>query len=258
MPEQTATRALTCIQCGKCTGGCPESGKTPFNVRMLVRKTQFKSNIDESLPWYCTSCGACTLRCPRDVKPSEVIIELRSKFVEDGEIPVTIQKALENTFVQKNPWGRSRNKRGEWVEKLDFEVPHVSETESKRLLFVCCIQAYDPAVHGDPGQRGAAYSRPAGWSSAYWARKRRAAATRSEGSANRGFSRSLQEENLGDVPGIRREGDRGPIASLHEHAEEGIRRYGHKGRPLYRGACEDDRGRHLEIPRIVREEGYLS
>ncbi|MBP1749317.1 MAG: cyclic nucleotide-binding protein [Deltaproteobacteria bacterium] len=144
MPEQTATRALTCIQCGKCTGGCPESGKTPFNVRMLVRKTQFKSNIDESLPWYCTSCGACTLRCPRDVKPSEVVIELRSKFVEAGEIPVTIQKALENTFVQKNPWGRSRNKRGDWVEKLDFEVPHVSETESKRLLFVCCIQAYDP------------------------------------------------------------------------------------------------------------------
>ncbi|MHB8110749.1 MAG: (Fe-S)-binding protein [Syntrophorhabdaceae bacterium] len=144
MLEQTATRALTCIQCGKCTGSCPESGKTPFNVRMLVRKTQFKSKIEESLPWYCTSCGACTLRCPRDVKPSEVIIEMRSSLVEDGEIPVAIQKALENTFVQKNPWGRSRNKRGDWVEKLDFEIPHVSDTQSKRLLFVCCIQAYDP------------------------------------------------------------------------------------------------------------------
>jgi Fe-S oxidoreductase len=57
---------------------------------------------------------------------------------------VALQKALENTFVQKNPWGRSRNKRADWLEKLDFEVPHVSETESKRLLFVCCIQAYDP------------------------------------------------------------------------------------------------------------------
>jgi len=144
MLEQAATRVLTCIQCGKCTGSCPESGKTPFNVRMLVRKKQFQSFVDEALPWYCTSCGACTIRCPRDVKPSEVIIELRSKLVEDGDIPVTIQKALENTFVQKNPWGRSRNKRADWVQKLDFEVPHVSETESKRLLFVCCIQAYDP------------------------------------------------------------------------------------------------------------------
>lgn len=144
MAEQSATRVLTCIQCGKCTGSCPESGKTPFNVRMLVRKKQFQSAFDESLPWYCTSCGACTIRCPRDVKPSEVIIELRSKLVEDGDIPVAIQKALENTFVQKNPWGRSRNKRADWMQKLDFEVPHVSETESKRLLFVCCIQAYDP------------------------------------------------------------------------------------------------------------------
>jgi len=144
MVSQSQTRVLTCIQCGKCTGGCPESGKTPFNIRMLVRKKQFKSNVEESIPWYCTSCGACTIRCPRDVKPSEVIIELRSGFVEDGDIPVSIQKALENTFVQKNPWGRSRAKRGAWADKLDIEIPHVSDTESKRLLFTCCIQAYDP------------------------------------------------------------------------------------------------------------------
>ena len=132
MFSQSQSRVLTCIQCGKCTGSCPESGKTPFNVRMLVRKKQFSQGIDESVPWYCTSCGACSIRCPRDVKPSEVIIEIRSGFVEDGQIPVSLQKALENTAVQKNPWGRSQAKRGAWVDKLDVKVPHVSETESKR------------------------------------------------------------------------------------------------------------------------------
>lgn len=137
-------RLLTCIQCGKCTGSCPEAGRTPFNIRMLVRKRQFQRDIEESIPWYCTSCGACTLRCPRDVKPSEMIIDVRSALVEDGRIPVSIQKALENTFVQKNPWGRSRAKRGAWLDKLDIEVPHVGETASKKLLFTCCIQAYDP------------------------------------------------------------------------------------------------------------------
>jgi Fe-S oxidoreductase len=111
---------------------------------MIVRKRQFQREIDEALPWHCTSCGACTLRCPRDVKPSEVIIDVRSVFVEEGQIPVALQKALENTFVQKNPWGRSRAKRGAWVEKLDVAPPHISETGSKRLLFTCCIQAYDP------------------------------------------------------------------------------------------------------------------
>ena len=144
MQPAAVGRLLTCIQCGKCTGGCPESGKTPFNIRMLVRKKQFNAPIDEAVPWYCTSCGTCTLRCPRDVKPSEVIIDIRSSYVEEGQIPASIQKALENTSVQGNPWGRSRTKRAAWMDKLDFEIPHVSDTQEKRLLFTCCIQAYDP------------------------------------------------------------------------------------------------------------------
>lgn len=139
-----AQRVLTCMQCGKCTGSCPEAGKTPFNIRMIIRKKQFDRTVEEALPWYCTSCNTCTLRCPRDVKPSEVIIDLRAQLVEDGRIPATVQKALENAFVQKNPWGKARSKRADWTQKVDFDIPHVSETKEKRLLFNCCIQAYDP------------------------------------------------------------------------------------------------------------------
>ncbi|MBN2034404.1 MAG: (Fe-S)-binding protein [Deltaproteobacteria bacterium] len=144
MDSERLSNALMCMQCGMCAGSCPETGITPFNIRKLVRKKQFSLEIDQSIPWYCSSCGECTLRCPRDVKPSEMIFEIRSALVENGEIPLSIQKALENTFVQKNPWGRPRSKRGEWLNELDIKVPHVSETESKRLLFTCCIQAYDP------------------------------------------------------------------------------------------------------------------
>ncbi len=144
MTEEAKSKVFMCMQCGMCTGGCPEAGITPFNIRMLVRKKQLQREIEESIPWLCTSCGACTLRCPRDVKPSEMIVELRSGLVEDGQIPISIQKALEFTFVQKNPWGRPRAKRGGWLDEADVEVPHISETDSKRLLFICCIQAYDP------------------------------------------------------------------------------------------------------------------
>ena len=35
-------RVPTCMQCGKCTGSCPEAGRTPFNIRMIVRKKQFQ------------------------------------------------------------------------------------------------------------------------------------------------------------------------------------------------------------------------
>ena len=144
MADQNQSRVFMCMQCGMCSGSCPESGLTPFNIRKLVRKSLLKQEIDQSTPWYCTSCGECTLRCPRDVKPSEMIVELRSSLVEEGEIPTTIQKALENTYVQKNPWGRPKPKRGAWTSELGFEVPHVGKTASKRLLFTCCIQAYDP------------------------------------------------------------------------------------------------------------------
>lgn len=133
-----------CIQCGTCSGSCPESGITPLNIRIVVRKGQLKRKTDEKQLWYCTSCGECVLRCPRDVKPLEWIIEQRSSFVEEGQIPLSIQKALEGTFFQKNPWNRPRAKRNQWVEDLGFDLPHVSETGSKRLMFVCCIQAYDP------------------------------------------------------------------------------------------------------------------
>jgi Fe-S oxidoreductase len=144
MENQNQSNVSMCMQCGMCAGSCPESGITPFNIRMLVRKRQFHRDIDVSVPWYCTSCGECTLRCPRDVKPSEMILEVRSALVEEGEIPLSIQKALENTFVQKNPWGRPRSKRTGWLDEAGIKAPHVGETESKRLLFTCCIQAYDP------------------------------------------------------------------------------------------------------------------
>ncbi|MCJ7594122.1 MAG: 4Fe-4S dicluster domain-containing protein, partial [Desulfobacterales bacterium] len=73
MVEESQSKVLMCMQCGMCTGSCPEAGITPFNIRMLVRKRQLNHGMEKSIPWYCTSCGECTLRCPRDVKPSEMI-----------------------------------------------------------------------------------------------------------------------------------------------------------------------------------------
>jgi len=151
MDSETQSRVDMCMQCGMCAGSCPELGITPFNIRKLVRMRHLKQGIEKSIPWYCTSCGECTLRCPRDVKPSEMIMEVRSNLVEEGQIPLSIQKALENTFVQKNPWGRPQSKRGAWTDEVDVEIPHVKDTESKRLLFTCCIQAYDPRCMVIPG-----------------------------------------------------------------------------------------------------------
>ena len=144
MNDEKKSKPHMCIQCGTCAGSCPELGITAFNIRKLVRKKQLQMDVSDCNPWYCASCGECSLRCPRDVNPGEILIELRSALVEEGRIPVTLQKALENTYIHKNPWGKPQSKRDAWLENNEYEIPHVSETESKRLLFSCCIQAYDP------------------------------------------------------------------------------------------------------------------
>ena len=144
MEATKSNKINMCMQCGMCTGSCPEAGITPLNIRKQIRRGQLEHSIDKTACWYCTSCGECLIRCPRDVKPLEYIIGIRSSLVEEGKVPVSIQKALENCFIQKNPWGRPKSGRGAWMDDLEMEIPHVSETESGRLLFICCIQAYDP------------------------------------------------------------------------------------------------------------------
>ncbi|MCJ7807849.1 MAG: 4Fe-4S dicluster domain-containing protein, partial [Dehalococcoidia bacterium] len=94
MVNQKQSKVSMCMQCGICTASCPEAGITSLNIRMLVRKNQLNRGIEKLTPWFCTSCGECTLRCPRSVNPSEMIFDLRSAFVEEGQIPISIQKAL--------------------------------------------------------------------------------------------------------------------------------------------------------------------
>ncbi len=140
-----------CFQCGKCTGGCAVSLRTPLNIRVLIRNALlFGPESVLSLPeiWDCTTCANCTLRCPRGLKPSEFIIGLRSQLVEMGKIPKTAVEALEGTYRQGNPWGRARSKRTEWIKD---GVRTISEGERISVLyFVGCAPSYDPRLQRLP------------------------------------------------------------------------------------------------------------
>ena len=137
-----------CMQCGKCTAGCPVAIKSDLNIRRLIREITASANLEtqqtEQL-WECTTCSTCTLRCPRGLEPHELIIGLRGNMIETGEIPVTARDALEAVFKHGNPWGRIRNKRDEWTEGLSIKNFARGES-SDTLYFVCCAAAYDPRV----------------------------------------------------------------------------------------------------------------
>ena len=64
---------LACIQCGKCTGGCPMAMKTRLNprsliYRLLVAGNGFDLEGREEL-WDCTTCMACVYACPVGIDP---------------------------------------------------------------------------------------------------------------------------------------------------------------------------------------------
>ena len=132
-----------CIQCGKCTGGCPVSITTPLNIRYLIYETLVgalpEAEHMEEL-WDCTCCFTCVERCPKDVRPAELIIGIRGQLVESGKIPGTISTALTGIFRQGNPLGFARDDRAAWAEGLDLKP---AQEGCDTLLFTCCTSAYD-------------------------------------------------------------------------------------------------------------------
>ncbi|OQY24739.1 MAG: hypothetical protein B6I35_00800 [Anaerolineaceae bacterium 4572_32.2] len=148
------TKAMTeqlelfgCIQCGKCTGGCPVARKTVLNIRSMIYNMLVEPELDvkahEEL-WDCTCCFTCVERCPKDVRPADLIIELRGQLVESGRIPETIGAALMGTFRQGNPSGMAREDRAAWVNGTEVKA---AQEGCELLYYVGCTPAYDLRVH---------------------------------------------------------------------------------------------------------------
>ncbi len=141
-----------CIQCGRCTGGCPVSIRSTLNPRRLIYEAltgvQFVP-LEIKEIWECSTCRTCVDRCPKKIRPVDLIIALRSQIVEGGRVTPSVRDAMESTYLHGNPWGRAREKRVEWMETP--ALPLLSEkSEADTLFFVCCTAAYDPRIQSIP------------------------------------------------------------------------------------------------------------
>lgn len=141
-----------CIQCGKCTGGCPVARKTDLNIRTLIYHMLIDPDMDVDAHqelWDCTACFTCVERCPKDVQPAELVIALRGELVESGRIPETVGTALMSIFRQGNPSSMARQDRNLWAEGMEenLERAKCAAREGCDLLyFVGCIPSYDQRV----------------------------------------------------------------------------------------------------------------
>jgi Fe-S oxidoreductase len=140
---------LGCIQCGRCTGGCPVTVRTNLNVRRFVYDAYSEEKLEELAKlaeiWDCTACHTCAVRCPKGLKPLEVLIGLRSMLVDSGKVQSTVRNALESVYLEGNPWEKPKATRYDWMEGLDVKLAK-PDTPVENLFFVCCTIAYDPRL----------------------------------------------------------------------------------------------------------------
>ena len=97
-------RILPCIQCGTCSGSCPNLFAMDYTPRQLWRliiledtDTIFHSRTFS----LCSSCYTCTLRCPQEMPLTEIMAQLkqiaaRQQIAADRKSRLFYQSFLES------------------------------------------------------------------------------------------------------------------------------------------------------------------
>jgi heterodisulfide reductase subunit C2 len=69
-----------CLQCKKCTNGCPVSGFTSSSPSEIIKRLQLGAGeelLESDIIWVCASCATCFSRCPMEINMAEVMDALR-------------------------------------------------------------------------------------------------------------------------------------------------------------------------------------
>jgi len=78
-----------CLQCRKCSNGCPVADRADFPPHQLARMIQL-GQVDELLAsraiWECTSCQTCVTRCPQKVDVAALHDALRRLSRKLGKV----------------------------------------------------------------------------------------------------------------------------------------------------------------------------
>lgn len=144
-------KVLTCIQCGTCAGTCPYGEVMDYPPRRIIGMLRAglleEVYVSESL-LNCVACYACKAKCPRGIDLTGVLLPLVKEQVllHVPEMPVELQKALENTLRYGNPMGESPRKRAAWAKTAGVPIRVFSEDARTAdvLWFVECYNSFYP------------------------------------------------------------------------------------------------------------------
>ena len=88
--EESGQNLLACLQCGKCSGGCPISSEEVGGPRRLIAEILYGSKrqaLEDPTWWYCVACGTCMTRCPVEINMYAVATALAEMAEREGIAP---------------------------------------------------------------------------------------------------------------------------------------------------------------------------
>jgi Fe-S oxidoreductase len=144
-----------CTKCGKCHVACPaNAGGYPLSPRDVIldlRELSAHAGADAEIGrkirpdtiWSCTQCMACVEVCPVGIEHVPIIIELRRRLVEVGELDPMLQSTLEAVYETGNSFGEPKRKRPRWAKELGFAVKDVRKEHAELLWFVGDYASFD-------------------------------------------------------------------------------------------------------------------
>lgn len=92
-----------CIQCGTCSGSCPNANvmsATPRQVIAMVQAGMEQELLASNSMWYCISCYLCTVRCPRNVPVTDIMYMLKGMALRKrGRLGDKATATLASSFV---------------------------------------------------------------------------------------------------------------------------------------------------------------
>ncbi len=119
-------------------------GRVILGHSLVTGRLKEYTETMKQIVFECSMCGACQTQCRTynyNLNPMEVMQELRSHFVEQGEFVDEHIMMIENLKREDNVFGEPGKNRGDWAEGLD--VKDINTEKADVLFHAGCRVSYD-------------------------------------------------------------------------------------------------------------------
>jgi heterodisulfide reductase subunit C2 len=109
--EASGASPMSCLQCAKCSSGCPVAARADIKPHALVRLVQTDQRaaaLTSTFIWECTSCHTCVTRCPQQVDIPAMNDTLRALSLSEKKAAAEAALPIFNDVFLKSVRKRGR------------------------------------------------------------------------------------------------------------------------------------------------------